>query len=599
MKPWWLRLIPYAMPQWRALVGVGLLMLTAAALDALKPWPMKLLVDYVFPDRALPNALSWLNGIPGGGSQAGLCAWLAASTLGIFAAAWALQTLQAYLQSGVALRITYSLGARLLEHLQRLSLRFHSRQPAGDLVRRVTQDSRCARDLALNVVAPALTALITLVTMFVVMWQLDRFLSLVALGILPALLLADRLFYRPMMERTLDQQQSEGLMMSQAERTLSALPVVQAFRREAHEEAQFRQTANQTLGSYFRALAEQLKFNACVGGASSIGRAAVIVLGGYRVLHGDLTLGDLLVFLAYVGMLYAPLETLAHLAASLAACEACARRVFDVLDTYDIVVDPAHGTAAVPSGPWRGHVRFEKVSFEYEPNRPVLEGIDLDVLPGACVALIGRTGAGKSTLMSLLLRFFDPCEGRITLDGIDLRHVPLAVLRGQIAILLQEPFLLPVSVAENIAYGRPQASREQVVAVAVAANADGFIRRLPEGYDTVIGERGTTLSGGERQRIAIARALLKDAPVLILDEPTSALDAASEDQVMQAVARLMTGRTTFIIAHRLSTIRGADLIVALEQGRIVEVGSHAELELSRGVYHRMLAAQGRAIAAKA
>jgi len=596
MTPWRARLASYAAPHWRAMLGVGLLMLAVAAMDAMKPWPMKLLVDYVFPGRPLPDALAWLTRVPGGSSSAGLCAWLAASTLLVFTAAWALQTVQAYLQSGLALRITYNLAARLLEHLQRLSLRYHNRQPTGDLVRRVTQDSRCARDLALDVAAPALTSLITLVTMFAVMWQLDSLSTVVALLIIPGLIGADRLFYRPMMERTYEQQQCEGQMMSQAERALAALPVVQAFRREAHEESQFRQTASRTLGAYFRALAAQLKFNFAVGGASAVGRATVMVLGGYRVLQGHLTLGDMLVFYAYVTMLYAPLDTLTHLAAALAGCQARARRVFEVLDMDDFVPEGPEGGAGPSARSWQGHVRFDNVDFAYESGRLVLRGIRLEVQGGECVAVVGQTGAGKSTLMSLLMRFFDPCAGRITLDGVDLREIPLTTLRAQIAILLQEPFLLPVSIAENIAYGRPTASRREIEAAAEAANAQNFIRRLPQGYDTVIGQRGATLSGGERQRIAIARALLKNGPVLILDEPTSALDAATENEVMDAVARLMAGRTTFIIAHRLSTARRADRIVVLEQGAVVEDGSPADLELSRGAYHRFLTLQARPLA---
>jgi ATP-binding cassette subfamily B protein/subfamily B ATP-binding cassette protein MsbA len=584
-------LATYAVPFWRTLLVVGLLMVTGAALEALKPWPLKLLVDFVFPGRPLPAALSGLGDLPGGSAPAGRCAWLAASTLLIFAVAWAVQTLQAFVQAGAALRITYSLGARVFEHLQQLSLRYHSRQPTGDLVRRVTQDSRCARDLALDVLAPALTSLITLGTMFFVMWQLDAWLSLVALLIVPALVGADRLFYATMVERTYDQQQCEGALLSQAERTLTALPMVQAYRREAHEDGQFRRTTERTLGAYFRALAAQLKFNGAVGGANAAGHAAVLILGGWRVLHGGLSLGDLLVFYAYVTMLYAPLDTLAHLAATLAGCEAGARRVFEVLDADDRVAEGPERAAGPPAGGWRGHVQFEHISFAYEPARSVLQDIELEVRPGERVALVGRTGAGKSTLMSLLLRFFDPCSGRIRLDGVDLREMPLTTLRAQLAILLQEPFLLPVSVAENIAYGRPTVSRPEIEAAAVAANADGFIRRLPQGYDTVIGERGVTLSGGERQRLAIARALLKNAPVLILDEPTSALDAVTEHEVLDAVERLMAGRTTIIIAHRLSTVRRADRVIVLEQGRIVEAGTPGELTEFGGIYHHFVLLQ--------
>jgi ATP-binding cassette subfamily B protein/subfamily B ATP-binding cassette protein MsbA len=463
----------------------------------------------------------------------------------------------------------------VFEHLQRLSLRFHYHQPTGDLVRRVTRDSRCARDLALDVVAPGLTSLITLLAMLAVMWRLDPSLSLTALLVVPLICVANRRYYRPMVEKTHEQQECEGALMSHAERVLTSLPIVQAFRREAHEDAGFRQIAARTLQACFRALAAQLKFSLSVGGATAMGQTAVMVAGGYRVLQGNLTVGDLLVFIAYVGMLYTPLETLANLTATAAACEASARRVFEVLDSAELTDDHSGQPGLVPAGGWRGHVQFEGVSFGYEPDRLVLRRVNLEVLPGQRVAVIGRTGAGKSTLMSLLLRFFDPSAGCIRLDGIDLREMSRPTLREQIGILLQEPFLLPVTVAENIAYGRPRATREEIVAAATAANADGFISHLPQGYDTVIGERGATLSGGEKQRIAIARALLKNAPVLILDEPTAALDAQTEKHVVEAVHRLTQDRTTFVIAHRSSTIRDVSRIVLLHEGQLTELPPRA------------------------
>ena len=593
MRPWWLRLAHFAPRHWRGLSGIGLLLLATAALNALKPWPLKLLVDHVFDDRPFPSGLQWLGALPGGEMAAGLCAWMAVSTLAIFAVAWATQALQAYIQSAVALRITHGLGARVFEHLQRLSLRFHNLQPTGDLVRRVTRDSRCARDLILDVIMPVLRSAVTLAIMAFIMFEMDPLLTLLALLVAPSALLARKLFYRTMRRRSYDQQQREGLMMSQAERALTAIPIVQAFRREQHETNRFKKAADSTLEAYFRSLAAQLKFRVWIAGSTKIVRAIVMTMGAFRVLEGDLTIGGLLVFLAYVGSLYGPINTLSgKLTASLAGAEASARRVFEVLDTYDLVPDPrARGSAFSRLNDCQGHVAFEHVTFAYEPGLPALQDIDLEVHSGEVIALVGTTGAGKSTLMSLLLRFFDPSEGRVTLDGIDIRELPLTTLRSQIAILLQEPFLLPVSVADNIAYGRPEATLEEVIQAAMAANANAFVQRLPQAYDTVLGERGNTLSGGERQRLAIARALLKDAPLLILDEPTSALDAATESQLMSAVERLMKGRTTFIIAHRLSTIRHADRIVVLDEGKILESGTQEELIAARGRYHSLCQSQ--------
>jgi ATP-binding cassette subfamily B protein/subfamily B ATP-binding cassette protein MsbA len=360
-------------------------------------------------------------------------------------------------------------------------------------------------------------------------------------------------------------------MMALTEQTLVALPAVQAFGREEHEEARFRRLAQRSTRAYLQALASQLQFRVGTGAVTAIGIAAVMAVGGLHVLEGTLTVGSLLVFLSYLLSLYAPLETLASVSEGYASAAAKACRVFEVLETQERVLDsPGARPMPLRRSALRGHVRLERITFGYEPGRPVLEDVTLEARPGETVALVGPTGAGKSSLISLIPRFFDPWQGRVIIDGADVRGVRLASLRSRIALVLQETFLLPLTVAENIGYGRPGASRARIVAAAVAANADEFIRRLPEGYDTVIAERGATLSGGEKQRLAIARALLVDAPILILDEPTSALDAQTETLLLSAIQRLVDRPTTFIIAHRWSTIRHADRIVVLERGKVVE-----------------------------
>ena len=589
MKAWWLRLMRYAYPQWRRLLLVAFLMLIGVVVEVLKPWPLKLIVDSVLGHQALPASISWIAMLPGGTSPSALLGWLSAAVILLFLAAQATNLARDYLQTGARSRMVYALGAELFTHLQRLSLRFHGQQHVGDLMRRVISDSRCAGELVMDVLLPVLMSLLTLVMMFTVMWHLGSFLTLVVVLGAPVLAVLIKIFSDLITEREYQHEQLEGSMMALAEQTLTALPVVQAFGREACEDERFRKLSERTVSAYVDVTRSELQFTVGTSTVTSLSTAMVMLLGGMHVLEGTLSIGNLLIFLAYVGGLCGPMETLAHVSSGFAAAAARARRVLEVLDAQWEVRDRP-GARPLRGGVC-GHVRLEGVSFGYESGRAVLQEVTLEVHPGETVALVGPTGAGKSTLVSLIPRFFDPWSGRVTLDGVDVREVQLSSLRAQVAVVLQEPFLLPLTVAENIAYGRPGASQEAIEAVAVAANADRFIRCLPQGYATVIGERGATLSGGEKQRLAIARALLKDAPVLILDEPTSALDTQTEALVLEALERLMRGRTTFIIAHRLSTVRRADRIVVLEQGRVIEMGTHEGLIAKEGRYMHLLARQ--------
>jgi ATP-binding cassette, subfamily B, bacterial len=586
MRLWWLRLASYALPQWRGLLSVMFLMLIGVGLDVLKPWPLKLLVDYVLTNQPLPDIVAWIETLPGGVSTSWLLGWLVSSTILIFLASDLIRTTLVYVRIGVGSRMMYDLGAELFDRLQHLSLRFHSQQHTGDLVRRVTADSTCVQGLVMSVFLNVFNSLVSLVTMFLVMWQLNPTLSLIALFVAPLIVVLIWVFNQPMLERTYQHQQLEGEMMSLSEQTLTALPIVQAFCREEYEDRRFHSLSQRALQAYLRAILAQSQFKVGVGAATAVGTAAIILSGGFQVLDGSLTVGSLLVFLNYLAALYAPMETLAYISSGFAAAAASARRVLEVLDTKEGVRDaPAARPLPTPSTGVRGHVRLEDVTFGYEPGYPILQGITLEAHPGETIALVGATGAGKSTLVSLIPRFFDPWQGRVLFDGVDVREVQLKSLRSQVALVLQEPFLLPLTVAQNIAYGCPQARQEEIVAAARAANAEEFIQQLPQGYDTAIGERGVTLSGGQKQRLAIARALLKDAPVLILDEPTSALDAQTEVLVLEALERLMAGRTTFIIAHRLSTVQRANRIAVLERGRVVEIGTHQTLLAARGFYY--------------
>lgn len=565
------------------------MMALGIALSLLRPWPTKLLVDQVLDGRPLPAPVQRLFAIlPGNHDQRGLLLWVVISTVGIFAADTLVGTLNSVASVKLGQRMTYQVGADVFRHLQRLSLVFHARRPVGDSLARVTGDTYCVQSLVIGAALPLLQSVVTLVSMFAIMWQLQTKMTLLAIAVVPFLVINIRMFSQPMKRRSRARRDLEADMMSMVEQSLAALPVVQAFDRAEDSHRAFTRYADQTVRAYTRTTLTQMWFKLVVGLSTTLGTAAVMYLGGRLALDGKITTGTILIFLSYLAMLYGPLNSITQTASSLQALTANADRVTEVLDTP---VDVADGPSATDL-PAIGPVRYERVSFGYERGVAVLEDVTFTAMPGQVVAIVGPTGAGKTTIVSLLIRFFDPWSGRITVGGRDLREFTLSSLRRQVAIVLQDAYLFPISVAANIAYGRPDASREEIVAAAVAADAHDFITRLPAGYDTVLGQRGTTLSGGEKQRLSLARAFLKDAPLLILDEPTSAVDSRTETSLLVALERLMAGRITFVIAHRLSTIRKADTVLVVDRGRIVERGRAPDLADAGGLYAELYRPQG-------
>ena len=560
-------------------------MVAGVAVDLLRPWPMKLLIDHVLGGEPLPPGFAALvAALPGGQSANALLAWASVATIVIFLGGSTLATVSLVTSVRLGQRMVYALGADLFAHVQRLSLAFHSRRPVGDSVARVTGDPYCLQMLVNATALPVAQSLLTLGAMFVVMWRLEPALTLLALGVVPFLGLFIYGFGRPMHVWARERRDREAHLMAGVQQTLTAIPAVQAFGREDAESDRFRRQAAATVAAYERSSIADMAFKLAVGLVTAIGTASIMWVGGRYALDGTVTAGTILVFLSYLAALYTPLNEIAHTASTVQYAVANAERVVDLLDTAPDVVDQPGATQVRLIG----HVRYDDVTFGYEARRPVVHGLTLDVKPGEVVAIVGATGAGKSTLVSLLLRFFDPWSGRITIDGHDVRSLSVKSLRAQIAIVLQESFILPITVAENIAYGRPDATREQIEAAAVADDArveaaaraaliHDLAASLPDGYATRVGEGGAVLSHGEQQRLAIARAFVKDAPILVLDEPTSALDTHTESAVLDALQRLMKGRTTFIVAHRLSTIRHADRVVVLDDGALLEEGPPAEL----------------------
>jgi ATP-binding cassette subfamily B protein/subfamily B ATP-binding cassette protein MsbA len=585
------RLARYAVRHWPLLLASFGTSFAAAFSAALSPWPMKVLVDNVIGGRPLTGALATLaEALPGTETPRGLAAWAVASTVCLFLLGWLIGLVTSFVTLLLSQRMTFDLAGDMFEGLQRLSMRFHASRGTGDAIRRVTVDSECVATIVLDAALPVTIGLFSMFSMLGLMWQLDA--SLVPYSLLAIPLMAFALWrYSPRMVQTsIVEQGIEGGLWSQLEQTLSATPIVQAFTGEERAAKEFDKSTAALLEANLATTRAQLWFRIAVGGAGAVVTAFVLWVGSRHVISGSLTLGGILVFLAYLQGFYGPLDTLMSSQATVGGVAGSVSRVREVLDARPDVEDR-------PNARWvkranvRGYVAYQQVSFAYEPGRPVLQDVSFEARPGETVALVGPSGAGKTTLVSMMSRFYDPGGGRIMLDGRDIRDIQLRCLRSHVSLVLQEPFLFPISIADNIAYGKPGSSRERIVAAAKAANAHEFICEQPDGYDTVVGERGSTLSGGQRQRISIARALLKDAPILVLDEPTSALDVASEHLLLEALERLMVGRTTLIIAHRLSTIRNADKIVVLEAGRVVEVGSHAELMARKSAYAKMQASQ--------
>lgn len=582
-------LMRYAFRRWAGFLVVIGTMLLGILMDLLKPWPMAILVDHVLKRQPVPDSTRrLLEFLPGADSIEGLLVWSVSGTVVLFLLSWALNVANSYAGIGFGQSMVYDLAADLFAHLQRLSLGFHSRRRLGDSIRRVTTDCSCVSTIIRGALLPVLGSVVTLVTMFGVMYRLSPGLTLLAMAVVPLMAVAFARYAKPMLELSYAQSNAEGQLYDVIEETLSAMPVIQAFSREERGERRYDESVEQNMATLLAATNVQVKFKILIGLASALGTAGILWMGTHQALAGKLTVGNILVFISYLGALYGPLNSLMYTSSAVQGASAGARRVREILDTEHEVKERA---GAITLEDVKGRVQFEKVTFGYESGRPFLRDVSVEAAPGETIAVVGPTGAGKSTLLSLIPRLYDPWEGRILIDGNDVRDVELRSLRQNVSLVLQEAFLFPISIADNIAYGRPEASREEIIAAARASNAHPFIERLPNGYDTVVGERGATLSGGERQRVSIARALLKDAPILILDEPTSALDAVTESLLLEALERLMKGRTTFIIAHRLSTIRNANRILVMENGFVVESGTHEELLAAGGTYAGLHAIQ--------
>ncbi|PYR99527.1 MAG: ABC transporter ATP-binding protein [Acidobacteria bacterium] len=560
------RLFLQARPYWLHIAGIFLLSLLDGPLGLVTPLPLKIAVDSGIGSHPLPRILDRVLPPNITGSPSGILL-LAAFLMVAFAALGGLLGLAStLLRSYTAEQLVLSFRTRVFAHLQRMSLKYHDAKGTADSVYRIQNDTVTLQYICLDGLPPFVTSVFTLAAMFYVTFRIDKELALVAMGVAPFLFVFSQR-YRPLFrERSKEVKRLESSAMGVVQEVLSALRVVKAFGREQHEENRYVRQG--TAGMWARIKLEFIggAYSLVIGLVTTAGTAAVLWIGMRHVRTGELTLGSLLLVMSYLGQLYSPLKTIGRKAASLQGNLVGAERAFSVLDQERDVPERPNALSLKRAS---GSITFQNISFAYDEGHPVLHDICFEVPAGARVGISGRTGAGKTTLLSLLTRLYDPTSGAILLDGSDLRDYRLVDLRNQFAIVLQEPVLFSTTIAENIAYARPEAREEEIVRAAKLADAHDFIVGLANGYQTVVGERGMRLSGGERQRIALARAFLKDAPVLLLDEPTSSVDMKTEEAIMKATERLMQGRTTFLIAHRLSTLEHCDFRLEMEHGRLV------------------------------
>lgn len=566
----------------------GIILVLSTFVDLMQPWPIKWLVDYVFGHHTAPG---WLTSIWPVLATQNTAGGITAICVSILALAliyrFGYTTGQFFLLRAGA-QVVQELRCHACEHLHRLSLAYHDSKKVGDSLYRVAYDSHAAQTLLNGAIVPSANGVFVLLGATIIMLQINAPLTLVTMAVTPLFWVIIRGFSRKLETQSRRYHERESTLVSTMQESLSSIRAVQAFTMEPLTGAKVRDQSEKSLEANQRMTRTQMIYSACAGLAVSLGTASVVWVASHQVMNGKLSIGDILVFLAYLGMLYQPMNTFSQSAAIIHSAGAQLRRVFEIIDAVPDIRDKPD---AIILPTVQGRIELKDLSFHYDKQSPVLKGVNLTVEPGQVIAIVGRTGAGKTTLASLLLRFYDPTGGAIILDGHDLRNLKLSWLRQQVSVVLQDPVLFSTTIAENIAYGKIGASTEEIKQAARLAQADEFIQALPDGYNTILGERGVNLSGGQRQRLSIARAFLKNAPMLVLDEPTSALDTHTEEALLACLRELMQGRTTFVIAHRLSTVRQADLIIVLENGKIIESGDHDELLRRNSVYGGMYRSQ--------
>jgi ABC-type multidrug transport system fused ATPase/permease subunit len=573
----WSMVWPYK--TWHFFIFLAMVVETAMSLGT--PWPLKIIIDNVVGHHPLPTWLLWMDKVFPGENKVQFAAVAAIGVIAMAAIGSLATYLDNYFTESVAQYVSNDLRRRIYHHLQHLSLQYYDSHQTGKLLSTITSDVSTIQDFASSTLMNITVDSFTIMGMLGIMFYLNVNFTLVAIAIAPFLLLFVARFKKVMKKATREVRADQGHMLAVIQQGLESIRAVNAFGRQDFEEDRLKKASLETISAALKARRVKSVISPVMTVTISLCTALVIWRGADLVLAKAMTVGTLTVFLWYMNKFFSPVQDLAKMASNIAQATVALERIQSILETEIVVTEKPD---AVAPERFAGNIVFDNVSFAYNPEAPVLTGINFEIICGQQVGICGPTGCGKSTVLSLIARFYDPTAGRVLLDGKDITGLTIDGLRSQIGFVLQDTVLFFGSVRENIAYGRPDATLEEIIEAATLANAHEFIARMPHGYDTMVGERGLTLSGGQRQRIGIARAVVRNSPILILDEPTAALDPEAEKIVMQALENLMKGRTLITIAHRLSTLADADKILVLREGRVAEQGTHDELIEKNGLY---------------
>ncbi len=568
-------------PYWKALTLAFAGVLGETLSDVLEPWPIKVVVDNILQSKKLPG---WLAGFVSGlfgQNKLAILNFAVAAVAGIAVVGAVSSYIEKYLTTSVSQWVTHDLRRTLYNHIQRLSLAEYDKAQTGDLISRVTTDIGAVQDFVNSALLGILVNVLTLIGMTGVMLYINWRFTLIALSIAPALFAVVYSFTRRIKKASRAVRKKESELVSVVQEVLSSPRVVKAFAREDFEVTRFESQSLENVETALEARSIKAKLSPIVDVMVAVGTCLVLGYGARLALRGQLSAGVLIVFLLYLGKMYKPMRELSKMTDTVSKAMVGYERIQEVLEIESGVRDLPRSRRAPR---FKGKIEFDRVNFAYDEKSPVLKDISFSIEPGQVAAIVGPSGTGKTTIISLLPRFYDPQSGAIKIDGVDIRGYKLKSVREQISFVLQDTLLFHASVWDNIAYGKPDATRDQIMRAATEANAHEFIEKLPEGYNTMVGERGATLSGGQRQRIAIARAIIRDTPLLILDEPTSGLDSASEQTVIEALDRLMEGKTCIVVAHHLNAIRHADVVLVVKDSELVEQGTHEELLAAGGLY---------------